>query len=88
MILECKLFSTSEIGSHTHFIGEILDVKVEESLLREDGLPDIIKNKAGTFMDPKYNPITLLESFWEKLSLLERKSKMNEGRALLWEGLR
>ena len=43
MILECKLFSTSEIGSHTHFIGEIVDVKVEESLLREDGLPDIIK---------------------------------------------
>jgi hypothetical protein len=36
-------------------------------------------------MDPKYNPITLLESFWEKLSLLERKSKMNEGRSSLLE---
>ena len=34
-------------------------------------------------MDPKYNPITLLEIFWGKLSLLERKSKMNEGRSSL-----
>ncbi len=43
MILECKLLDITEIGIHTHFIGEILDVKVEENMLDKDGLPDILK---------------------------------------------
>lgn len=43
MILECKLLQTVEIGSHTQFIGEILDVKADESVLTEDGLPDAEK---------------------------------------------
>src|SRR4030066_1842092 len=43
MILECKLSDVTEIGIHTHFIGEILDVKVEEDMLGKDGLPDILK---------------------------------------------
>lgn len=44
-ILECKLLQTVEIGLHTQFIGEILDVKVDEDALGEDGLPDIGKIK-------------------------------------------
>lgn len=43
MVLECQLISTIDIGIHTQFIGEILDVKVDESALGEDGLPDIFK---------------------------------------------
>lgn len=43
VILECKLVQTSEIGIHTHFIGEIIDVKADESVLGADGLPDILK---------------------------------------------
>jgi flavin reductase (DIM6/NTAB) family NADH-FMN oxidoreductase RutF len=43
LILECKLHSSSKIGIHTHFIGEILDVKAEESVIGGDGLPDILK---------------------------------------------
>ena len=43
MIVECKLIERIEIGIHVHFVGEIMDVKVEESLLGEDGLPDIMK---------------------------------------------
>lgn len=43
MILECKLLNTIEIGIHTHFIGEIMDVKVDEVMLGKDGLPDILK---------------------------------------------
>ena len=43
LILECKLLQTVEIGSHTQFIGEILDVKADESVLTEDGLPDAEK---------------------------------------------
>jgi flavin reductase (DIM6/NTAB) family NADH-FMN oxidoreductase RutF len=34
-----------EIGIHTHFIGEIMDVKVDENMLGKDGLPDILKIK-------------------------------------------
>ena len=45
LILECRLLTTSEIGIHTHFIGEILDVKAEESVLGDDGLPDMLKVK-------------------------------------------
>ena len=43
LILECKLLHTIEIGLHTQFIGEILDVKAEEAVLGEQGLPDIEK---------------------------------------------
>lgn len=41
VVLECKLLQTVEIGMHTQFIGEILDVKVDESTLGEDGKPDL-----------------------------------------------
>lgn len=43
LILECKLIHRFEIGLHTQFIGEILDVKAEESVLNADGMPDIEK---------------------------------------------
>ena len=43
MILECKLLDAVEISIHTHFIGEIIDVKVDESMLGKDGLLDILK---------------------------------------------
>ncbi|RLB88418.1 MAG: flavin reductase family protein [Deltaproteobacteria bacterium] len=43
LILECKLLHTFEIGLHTQFIGEIIDVKAEESVLNADGFPDIGK---------------------------------------------
>lgn len=43
--LECKLIHTTEIGRHTQFIGEILDVKADNAVLNEQGLPDIAKVK-------------------------------------------
>jgi flavin reductase (DIM6/NTAB) family NADH-FMN oxidoreductase RutF len=43
MVLECRVIHHYEIGLHTHFVGEILDVKVEESALGDDGKPDIEK---------------------------------------------
>lgn len=43
MVLECKVIHTFEIGIHTQFIGEILDAKVDERILAENGLPDIQK---------------------------------------------
>jgi len=54
LVLECRLLRTVEIGLHTQFIGEIVDVKAEESVLSSDidesvlgaeGLPDVEKVK-------------------------------------------
>ena len=43
LILECKLLHTIEIGLHTQFIGEILDVKAEEAILGEKQIPQLEK---------------------------------------------
>jgi flavin reductase (DIM6/NTAB) family NADH-FMN oxidoreductase RutF len=43
LIVECKLLNVVEIGIHTQFIGEIVDVKAEESVLDENGDPDMLK---------------------------------------------
>ncbi|OGV78481.1 MAG: flavoredoxin [Lentisphaerae bacterium RIFOXYB12_FULL_65_16] len=43
LILECKLLHTIELGLHTQFIGEIMDVKADEAVLDQDGSPDIEK---------------------------------------------
>src|SRR5208337_3280165 len=43
LILECKLIRTSGIGIHTQFIGEIMDVKADEAILGENGMPDMLK---------------------------------------------
>jgi flavin reductase (DIM6/NTAB) family NADH-FMN oxidoreductase RutF len=48
MVLECKLIHHHEIGLHTHFIGEIMDVKVDESTL-SDGKIDIKKIQPFVF---------------------------------------
>lgn len=37
-VLECKLIDTVKIGLHTQFIGEIKDIKVDESLLDDEPL--------------------------------------------------
>jgi flavin reductase (DIM6/NTAB) family NADH-FMN oxidoreductase RutF len=41
MVLECKLAHTFELGLHTQFVGEIMDVKVDESAVSSSGLADI-----------------------------------------------
>ncbi|EMS78010.1 MULTISPECIES: flavin reductase family protein [Desulfotignum] len=45
LILECRLIHTLEIGLHTQFVGEIVDIKADESVLAENGMPDIEKMK-------------------------------------------
>lgn len=49
LVLECKLIHTIEIGLHTEFIGEIMDVKADELVLGKDGLTDIEKLKPVIF---------------------------------------
>jgi flavin reductase (DIM6/NTAB) family NADH-FMN oxidoreductase RutF len=41
--LECKLMQQIEIGLHTQFIGEILDIKADEEYLDEKGMLNIEK---------------------------------------------
>ena len=38
LVLECKLINTTELGLHTHFTGEIMDVKVDENLIDHGNL--------------------------------------------------
>ncbi len=51
VIIECRLLHIFEIGLHTQFIGEVVDIKAEESMLGEKGMPDILKIKPLIF-DP------------------------------------
>lgn len=51
LVLECKLLHSQEIGLHTQFIGEIVEVKVDDSVLGADGLTDIEKVRPLSF-DP------------------------------------
>ena len=39
--LECRLLQHIELGLHTQFIGEVLDVKADLSVLNEEGMPDM-----------------------------------------------
>ncbi|MDD2899158.1 MAG: flavin reductase family protein [Desulfuromonadaceae bacterium] len=43
VVLECRLLHTIEIGVHTQFIGEIIDVKADANIFSDDGLLDIMK---------------------------------------------
>lgn len=43
MVLECRLLHTLELGIHTQFIGEIVDVKADREVLGADGLPEVLR---------------------------------------------
>lgn len=45
VVLECRLLHIVEIGLHTQFIGEIIDVKADAVVFGDDGSIDIMKIK-------------------------------------------
>lgn len=49
LVLECRLLNTVEIGLHTQFIGEIVDVKADAEVLADDGMPNIEKIRPMIF---------------------------------------
>jgi len=49
LVLECKLLRLVELGLHTQFIGEIVDVKADQAVLGQKGLPDIAKARPIVF---------------------------------------
>lgn len=49
VVLECRLFALHEIGTARQIIGEIVDVKIDETVLGTDGKPDLRKIGAFAF---------------------------------------
>jgi len=49
LVIECRLEQSIELGSHTQFIGEIMDVKADESVLGDSEVPDIEKLRPVIF---------------------------------------
>jgi flavin reductase (DIM6/NTAB) family NADH-FMN oxidoreductase RutF len=43
LVLECRVIHIFELGLHTQFVGQIIDVKAEESVLGPSGAPDLAK---------------------------------------------
>ncbi|MBU0984217.1 MAG: flavin reductase family protein [candidate division Zixibacteria bacterium] len=41
VVIECRLAHSFEIGLHTQFVGEIIDIKADQEVLGTKGLPDI-----------------------------------------------
>ncbi len=39
--VECRLYKSLELGTHTWFVGETLEVHVDEALVRDDGKIDV-----------------------------------------------
>ena len=49
LVLECSVVEVHELGLHTQFIGEIMDVKADEELLDEEGRVDVGRLKPILF---------------------------------------
>lgn len=49
MVVECRLAHTIDLGLHTQFVGEVVDVKVDEEAMTADGNADIQKIKPLVF---------------------------------------
>ena len=43
LILECKLVHVADLGLHTQFVGEVVDVKADESIIGKGGAVDVKK---------------------------------------------
>ena len=68
LVLECKVIKIVEIGLHTEFIGEVVNVKADSEVLNEKGLPDI----------EKINPIV-----WNPAGMTYHKIGKSTGQAFL-----
>jgi flavin reductase (DIM6/NTAB) family NADH-FMN oxidoreductase RutF len=49
LVLECRLAHTIELGLHTQFVGEVLDVKADESVMADERTLDIKKVRPFSF---------------------------------------
>jgi flavin reductase (DIM6/NTAB) family NADH-FMN oxidoreductase RutF len=49
-ILECRVVKINDLGLHTQFIGEVVDIKVDEAVLDDHGHPAVDKIKPFFFV--------------------------------------
>ncbi|MFZ1073466.1 MAG: flavin reductase family protein [Verrucomicrobiia bacterium] len=49
LVVECKLAHVIELGLHTQFVGEVMDVKAEEGVMAKGGFLEIAKVKPLVF---------------------------------------
>jgi flavin reductase (DIM6/NTAB) family NADH-FMN oxidoreductase RutF len=57
--MECQLLEVHELGLHTQFIGEVLDVKVDNELLDSGGRADFRKLAPFVFWGPTNEYLTI-----------------------------
>ncbi|WP_462323798.1 flavin reductase family protein [Desulfoplanes sp.] len=43
LIVECAVVAVHELGVHTQFVGEIMDIKADPAVLDDKGMPDMAK---------------------------------------------
>lgn len=73
LVLECKLIHTIEIGLHTQFIGEIMDVKADEQVLSENEITDIEKIKPIIFAPDSSSYYGIGRSIGEAFSIGKKR---------------
>lgn len=49
LVLECSVVQVHELGLHTQFIGEVADVKIDETLFDEAGVLDVTRLRPIAF---------------------------------------
>ena len=76
LILECRLVNTIDLGLHTQFIGEILDVKADEGVLGENGLPVLGKVDPLTYSWPELKYYAIGESLGKAFSAGAKLGKL------------
>lgn len=53
VVLECKVVAVHELGLHTQFVGEVIDAKIDDSVLQEGGHVDLARLRPILWaMDP------------------------------------
>ena len=49
LVVECKLAQVIELGLHTQFVGEVVDVKAEDTVMVGGGMLDVLRVKPLVF---------------------------------------
>lgn len=77
LVLECKVLHVHELGMHTQFVGEIMNVLAETDILTTDGKPDMDKLQPLVYSPDTrvYNAVGAQagKAFSVGLPLMERK---------------
>lgn len=73
LILECAVEHTFKLGLHTQFVGEIKDIKADEDVLGNTGLPDIEKVRPFCFAPGNQSYYAIGECIGQAFSIGRRE---------------